>query len=133
MACLNASFQSGVIYARRFWTTCGVCRAASKFWNPPSPARCIHSRSAVMPSLLMLPFIQCHQTRGRAPLGGFSKPLRRASAEACPQAAPAAKAIKTNESDIHRLHVQSILFSPTTDGFVSLRFANAMEVGAEFG
>ena len=30
-----------------------------------------------MPSLVMLPFIQCHQTRGRAPLGGFSKPLLR--------------------------------------------------------
>src|ERR1700761_2739316 len=27
-----------------------------------------------MPSLVMLPFIQCHQTRGRAPAGGFSKP-----------------------------------------------------------
>src|SRR5271170_564077 len=32
-----------------------------------------------MPSLVMLPFIQCHQTRGRAELGGFSKPDLRGS------------------------------------------------------
>src|SRR5690348_1884624 len=28
-----------------------------------------------MPSSVMLPFIQCHHTRGRAPAGGFSNPL----------------------------------------------------------
>jgi len=41
--------------------------------------RCIHSKSSLMPSLVMLPFIQCHQTRGRAELGGLSKPARRGS------------------------------------------------------
>src|SRR6266496_6413407 len=73
MAYLNASFHSGVIYARRLSTTCGVCRAASKFWKPATPTRCIHSRSSLMPSCVMFPFIQCHQTRGRADLGGFLK------------------------------------------------------------
>src|SRR5439155_1204442 len=74
MAYLNACFHSGVIYARRLSTTCGVCRAASKFWKPAIPTRCIHSRSRLMPSWVMFPFIQCHHTRGRAELGGVSKP-----------------------------------------------------------
>ena len=51
MAYLKASFHSGVMYARRLSTTCGVCRAASKFWNPRDADRCIHSRSSLMPSL----------------------------------------------------------------------------------
>jgi hypothetical protein len=42
-----------------------------------------------MPSLLMFPFIQCHHTRGRAPLGGFSKPLFSESEFVCGTAAPA--------------------------------------------
>jgi hypothetical protein len=36
----------------------------------------------------MLPFIQCHQTRGRAPLGGFSKPLFSVSELLCARPAP---------------------------------------------
>src|ERR1035437_2023514 len=75
VAYLKASFHSGVMYAMRFSTTCGVAKAASKFWNPPRPTRCIHSRSSLMPSLLMFPFIQCHHTSGRALCGGFTKPL----------------------------------------------------------
>jgi len=35
-----------------------------------------------MPCWVMLPFIQCHQTRGRALGGGVLKPLRRGSAAA---------------------------------------------------
>src|SRR6187431_2342065 len=38
------------------------------------PMRCIHSRSSRIPSLVTLPFIQCHQTRGFASLGGVWKP-----------------------------------------------------------
>lgn len=34
-----------------------------------------------MPRSEMLPFIQCHQTRGRAVLGGLEKPARSESAE----------------------------------------------------
>src|ERR1035438_4229225 len=47
------------------------------------PTRFIHSRSALMPSLVMLPFIQCHQTRGLALSGGFWKPCWSASPEFC--------------------------------------------------
>ena len=36
----------------------------------------------------MLPFIQCHQTRGRALAGGFSKPLLSGSACFCAAAMP---------------------------------------------
>ena len=36
-----------------------------------------------MPSLVMLPFIQCHHTRGRAPAGGFSNPLLSGSGLFC--------------------------------------------------
>src|SRR3954464_16014006 len=67
------------MYARRFSTTCGVASAASKFCRPPMPTRFIHSRSSWIPSLVTLPFIQCHHTRGRALLGGFSNPRLRGS------------------------------------------------------
>ena len=41
---------------------------------PPIPTRCIHSRSRLDTfGSVMLPFIQCHQTRGRALFGGFRK------------------------------------------------------------
>src|SRR5208337_5331890 len=53
--------------------------APSKMVTPPTPTRCIHSRSSLMPSLEMLPFIQCHHTRGRAPLGGSRNPRSNAS------------------------------------------------------
>jgi hypothetical protein len=39
-----------------------------------------------MPSLVMLPFIQCHQTRGLAESGGFLKPRSRSSWARAPQA-----------------------------------------------
>ena len=46
-----------------------------KVLKPCNSHRCIHSRSSLMPSWVIFPFIQCHQTRGRALLGGSSKPL----------------------------------------------------------
>src|SRR6185437_5805605 len=39
-------------------------------FTPPMPTCFIQSRSRRMPSLVILPFIQCHQTRGRAAAGG---------------------------------------------------------------
>ena len=53
------------------------------------PTRFIHSRSAVMPSLVTLPFSQCHHTRGLAESGGSLKPRSSASREVCPGAQPA--------------------------------------------
>src|SRR6266700_920768 len=61
-----------------------------------------------MPSLVMFPFIQCHQTRGRAPLGGFSNPLLSGSAEACPHAAPAPKTSRANEVVRSLLHAHTM-------------------------
>src|SRR5256885_998854 len=52
------------------------------------PTRCIHSRSSLIPSLEMLPFIQCHQTRGLADCGGLSKPCFSASGDAWPKLLP---------------------------------------------
>src|SRR5580704_10118416 len=72
IAYLRASFHLGVMYASRLLTTCGVASAASKFWKPAIPTRCIHSRSSLIPSSVILPFIQCHHTRGRAEAGGSS-------------------------------------------------------------
>ena len=37
--------------------------------------RCIHSKSSLIPSCVMFPFIQCHHTRGLALAGGFANPL----------------------------------------------------------
>jgi hypothetical protein len=51
-----------------------------KVWKPPIPTRCIHARSSAIPSLVMLPFIQCHQTRGLALSGGATKPASRSAA-----------------------------------------------------
>ena len=69
----KASFHSGVMKARRFSTICGVLISISKAWAPAIPLRSIHSRSLRIPSLLTLPFIQCHQTRGLAAAGGLTK------------------------------------------------------------
>src|SRR5450755_1139430 len=57
------------------------------------PTRFIHSKSSLMPSLVMLPFIQCHHTRGLAEFGGFSKPLFNGSAAFCANAILATRAI----------------------------------------
>jgi len=50
-------------------------------------------KSSLMPSFVILPFIQCHQTRGCALCGGFSNPLLRESgllcAGDCPKQRPA--------------------------------------------
>ena len=40
---------------------------------PPRPICFIASRSAVMPSFVMLPFIQCHHVCGLAESGGLRK------------------------------------------------------------
>src|ERR1035441_792997 len=63
------------------------------------PTRFIHSRSSLIPSFVMLPFIQCHQTRGLALLGGFWKPRSNGSPGFCAGTAQApskaaAKAVK---------------------------------------
>src|SRR6185437_13234509 len=52
------------------------------------PTRCIQPRSSLMPSLVILPFIQCHHTRGFALSGGFSKPLCSESVVFCAAAMP---------------------------------------------
>ena len=51
----------------------GVLRATSIRITPPIPTRCIASRSAVIPSLVMLPFFQNQYTQGRAAAGGLWK------------------------------------------------------------
>ena len=78
----NASFQSGVIQTRRLSTKSGTPRLPSNICIPAMPTRFIHSRSAVMPSLVTLPFSQCHQTRGFAESGGSLKPRSSASSAA---------------------------------------------------
>src|SRR5215472_7670339 len=71
------------MYTSRSSMSFGVVSEASKFWKPPMPTRFIHSRSSLMPSLVMLPFIQCHQTRGLAELGGFLNPSSRDAGVFC--------------------------------------------------
>ena len=41
------------------------------------PDLSIHSKSFLMPSFVMFPFIQCHHTYGLASRGGFAKPSRK--------------------------------------------------------
>ena len=79
----KASFHSGVIKPTGWGRSSGVNNEPSNAWKPPSPTRCIHSRSSWIPSFETLLPIQCHQTRGRAPRGfqtclqGCSRPRRR--------------------------------------------------------
>src|SRR5580700_305099 len=49
---------------------------------PPRPICFIASRSAVIPSLVMFPFIHCHQVCGLADSGGLRKPVSNESASA---------------------------------------------------
>ena len=47
--------------------------------TPPMPTRCMASRSAVIPSLLMLPLIQNQYTHGLALAGGLANPASRSA------------------------------------------------------
>src|SRR3954468_18304529 len=47
------------------------------------PTRRIHSKSSLIPSLVIFPFIQCHQTRGFAESGGLRKPAVKGSLAVC--------------------------------------------------
>ena len=69
------------MYSTLWLTICGVSSPASKLWNPAIPASFIHRRSFLIPSLVMFPFIQCHQTRGQASFGGSWNPLYRSFAD----------------------------------------------------
>src|SRR5437867_3033599 len=60
----------------------GMDSETLKIWAPPRPICFMASRSAVMPSLVMLPFIQCHQVWGRAWAGGLAKPEARSGCAA---------------------------------------------------
>src|SRR5271163_2652831 len=67
-----------------------------------------------MPSWVMLPFIQCHHTRGLAPLGGSSNPLRRGSAECWAIAAPhprTSNVATPHDSFCHRPNCLALLVS----------------------
>src|SRR6516165_7112625 len=70
-----------------------------------------------MPSLAMFPFIQCHHTRGRALLGGFSKALFRGSAEPWPQTAQLPTSSRTI-GIVSSLFNVCIIYSPL--GFIPL-------------
>src|ERR1700722_18000319 len=52
------------------------------------PTRFIHSRSLVIPSLVTLPLVQCHQARGFAAAGGFLNSCSREPV-VCARAVPA--------------------------------------------
>ena len=79
----NASFHSGFhVGHRRFSTTCGVSRLASKLWKPPMPTRYAYPFQVELDAFLrdVSPFIQCHHTRGLAAVaGGMAKPWMRGS------------------------------------------------------
>ena len=68
-ACFISSRHSGV----RNLTGPGGDALRLKTSALPMPTRCIASRSAVMPALVMLPSIQCHQMSALAEAGGAAK------------------------------------------------------------
>src|SRR5262245_7278650 len=60
----TASSHSGVPKTIFLSTVWPPPEATSANWKPPMPARFIHSRSLVMPSLVTLLLVQCHQVLG---------------------------------------------------------------------
>ena len=70
----------------------GMPAVTSKMNTPPIPTRAIDSRSAVMPALVTLPFIQCHHTCGLAERGGVRNPFTRTSSADASATIPAAHA-----------------------------------------
>src|ERR1019366_3350744 len=79
----TASSHSGVPNTIFFSTVCPLPEETSARCIPPMPTRFIHSRSLVMPSLVTLPPVQCHQVRGLAESGGFWKPCSSGSPGVC--------------------------------------------------
>src|SRR4029077_10977484 len=92
------------MYTRRLSTSFGVVNDASKFWKPPMPTRFIHSKSSLIPSLVMLPFIQCHHTRGLAEFGGFLNPSSREAGAFCAKDEEGDRHPATAATAIARMH-----------------------------
>src|SRR5215469_6952305 len=61
------------------------------------PTLCIHSKSSLIPSLVMLPFIQCHHTRGLAESGGALNPASKGSPALATCACPLRVIISTKK------------------------------------
>ena len=59
----------------------GSASPASNICAPPMPTRAIASKSAVIPSFVTLPFIQCHHVCGLADFGGERNSSGEISAE----------------------------------------------------
>jgi hypothetical protein len=66
------------------------------------PTRCIHSKSAVIPSRVIRPFIQCHQVCGRADAGGTRNEVANGSARiAAAQSSVLTPIKKQNQNRAH--------------------------------
>ncbi len=79
----TASNHSGVpkgILVSTVWPPPAFTSANMK---PPMPTRFIHSRSLVIPSLVTLLIVQCHQVRGFAASGGVLNPAASESPPGC--------------------------------------------------
>src|SRR5262252_1187164 len=72
------------------------------------PTRFIHSRSLVIPSVVTLLAVQCHQVRGRAEGGGSLKPSDSGSAGAC---------ASTEASEIDKVATTAAYLISFTPGF----------------
>src|ERR1044072_4036982 len=73
------------------------------------PTRFIHSRSLVIPSLVTLLAVQCHQVLGRAASGGCRKLCSSEGVGACASAPPAsADSNATAAAVMSALHVRFI-------------------------
>ena len=80
------------------------------------PTRFIHSRSSLMPSLAMLPFIQCHQTRGLALSGGSRNPRSSGSAFCAETDHAMNRAAASEAQPIVRCMIDYYIARPRTNG-----------------
>src|SRR6201996_1440346 len=78
MANLKSSCHSGLM---KITLPRGISQSRFTTVAPPRPICFIASKSAVMPSLVMLPFIHCHHVCGLADSGGLRKTVSNGSAQ----------------------------------------------------
>src|SRR6266403_2124401 len=92
------------------------------------PTRFIHSRSSLIPSLVMFPFIQCHQTRGFALSGGFRKPLSSVSPTVCPGTRATRQTVNTESSETSFTKFQVLRMNHLALSFVKTGFFGSREL-----
>src|ERR1043166_1387844 len=99
-------------------------------WAPPMPTCFIASRSAVKPSFVTLPSIQCHQVWGFAEAGGLRKPSTRGSLAGVDKTARKARAKSMVSVRLYHARLAGRTRYPLIRGGVRYRLSRRRTTGA---